>query len=97
MTAIPDATENRVPNDQIREAFLRSGLSASEVAIRCGWYIGGNQTEGDSTKVRRALGIAPSISVTKYDRYRRTQMTVSEADAVLILRAIDVAPRDVDL
>lgn len=43
-----------IPNELVREAFLRSGLSAGEVAIKIGWMQRG---KGDGARLKRALGV----------------------------------------
>jgi hypothetical protein len=44
----------KVSNYRLREAFLASGFSASEVARRMGWWSG---RSGDASRVRRTLGL----------------------------------------
>lgn len=61
----------KVPNDKLREAFERSGITAAEVARRMGWVHASTWQRADGTKcpdvsdssrVKRALGIMSDIN-----------------------------------
>lgn len=71
----------------LREAFLRSGVSAHAVARELGW------TRPDGARVRRALG----ISVQHSRGCRFYQRSMSYDRAVRIAEAIGVDPAEVDL
>lgn len=78
-----------VSNGPLREAFMRSPLSQSELARRLGWM----RVTPDYVRVRRALGLkrdnagAPS-------RWRRE---IDYDTAVSMCRAMGVDPVDVGL
>lgn len=81
----------------LREAYLHSELSASEVAKRIGWLHddGKGYMKGDTSRVQRTLGLKPydpgNGSPIKY----RTEIRYETAE--LIARAINVDFRDVGL
>lgn len=73
----------KVPLDKLRGAFDASGLTATEVARRMGWLDGRSP---DGARVKRALGIYPSIS-----RGRRSPRRLIDAEtAGLLAEAIGV-------
>lgn len=79
-----------VENDKLRKAFLDSGLSASEVARRIGWY----SSRPDASRVLRRLGVNP----TKRGGQRATNSTHIQSDAAaLITEALGLDPVDVGL
>jgi len=92
MSLAETRTHREVPVAPLREAFLRSGRTAVEVARSLDWYDKGRP---DGYRVKRALGIKPSpfgkgyglkcIQSTSYDR------------ALRIAYAIGVDPVDVGL
>ena len=67
----------RIPNDKLRGAFIDSGLTASEVARRCGWFrkrSGGREGRApDAGTVRLLLGLREiTVKQTRtQNRYRR--------------------------
>jgi hypothetical protein len=87
------ATDVRVPNAGLREAFLASGVPAKEVAIRCGFLRPNGQA--DDAAVSRLLGLRAYSNRKKNYRHVRTE--IPESDALLILRAIHLDPVDIDL
>jgi hypothetical protein len=73
----------------LREAFERSGMTASEVAIRLGWFRANGDPDG--TKVRKKLGIVASYSHGRHYHQR----TMSYENGVAFVRALEIAPVDV--
>jgi predicted transcriptional regulator len=51
---------SKIGNGRLREAFLASGVPASEVAFRCGWLK--DDGTADTSRVQRALGLRPDVS-----------------------------------
>jgi hypothetical protein len=88
-----------VPVAPLREAFLRSGVTATEVARVFGWLRSRKGRRGhryvvaDSTRVLRTLGLASYWS--KGGVYVRTY--VGEERAAELARAIGVAPHEVGI
>lgn len=84
-----------VPNKEIREAFLRSGLQAADVANFCGWLRKNGMP--DTTKLNRSLGIE-SQKNKDGTHYRNTRM--AEQSALEVIEALNLDPvdfRDSDL
>lgn len=78
----------KVPVAPLREAFLASPLTATDVARSLGWWE--NRGWPDGARVKRALGLLPDISGTTH---RRTYRNLTDAETVqLIAEAIGVAP-----
>lgn len=78
----------KVPNDKLRAAFVASGLSASEVARRVGWWAG----SADGARVKRALGLLPTTN----GRGRRQIRRLIDAEmAGMLAEAIGVEPWEV--
>lgn len=75
---------DRVENEALREAFLRSGKSLGEVAVACGWV----KTSADTSRVARALGLIRSGGDRKVNR------TLPYETAVALVRAMDLDPVD---
>jgi hypothetical protein len=69
----------QVPVAPLREAFLRSGLTATEVARAAGWV----RHQADCARVARSLGL------------RGSQEFVTYANALVLADAIGVDPVDV--
>lgn len=97
----------KVPNDRLRAAFDRSGITAAEVARRMGWthtstwkrangMKGQTFDVGDSARVKRTLGIMSDIS----GRGIRSTRTMIDAETagmmaeVLGLASWEVMPDD---
>jgi hypothetical protein len=78
-----------VPVGPIRDAFLRSGVSASELARRLGW------TRPDSLRVHRQLGM--HLDTNGHGVPVRHRETTSMGRAFEILEALGIDPADVDL
>jgi hypothetical protein len=75
----------RVDNSALRDYFLNSGLSATEVARRCNWTKPGN-----SSRVLRALGVRPY----KDDICNKR---IKIENALLLAEAMGADPIDVGL
>lgn len=80
-----------IPVAPLREAFERSGLSASEVARRLGW----TRTVPDSGRVLRQLGLYPTHN--GHGHGYRTRETMSDDRAAELARVLGVDPVDVGL
>jgi len=78
-----------VPVAPLREAFLRSDVSAGELARRLGW------TRPDSMRVARQLGLLQSHDGRSRQPYIRE--TTSYERAVEICLALNIDPADVGL
>jgi hypothetical protein len=84
--------EDRVPNAPLREAFERMDLSLPELACRLGWERQAHRSRtkvGDTSRVRRALGYAPSAGTRSYN-----QEFIKYDTAVQIVRAMGLDPVD---
>jgi hypothetical protein len=79
----------KVPNAEIREAFLRSGVNVNDIANFCGWL----KKDGmpDTTKVSRMLGLTHYQS-KKGTSVKNTHM--HESNAYQIIRALNLDPVD---
>jgi hypothetical protein len=77
-----------IPVGPLRDAFLRSGVSASELARRLGW------TRPDSLRVHRQLGV--TIDRNGHGSPVRHRETMSTARAYEILDALGIDPLDVE-
>lgn len=77
----------KIDNTLLREAFLASGRTAYEVALRLGWYAG---SKPDGTTVKRTLGLVETIG--GHRRYRQYRCLIDAETAGLIADAIGVAP-----
>lgn len=79
---------DRLPNAPLRELFVASSLTASEVAWRCGW---GREGRGaDTTKLRRLLGLTDTKTIANGRIYRSFDVTVSIGNAKLLCQALEV-------
>jgi hypothetical protein len=79
---------NLVPNKELREAFLRSGLSSHVVAEFAGWFR--KNGEPDTAKLLRSLGIASYNS----HNGRITNKRMTEENALDVIRALNLDPVD---
>jgi len=88
---VPNRTRGQfeVPLEPLRDAFLRSGVSASELARRLGWV------RPDSERVRRSLGLKLDQNSRGYPP--RLRETTSYERALAIADALGIDPSDVDL
>lgn len=95
-----------VPNAPLREAFLRSEMTASDVCRAIGWVRTCQrrgrrtlQTSGQTSRLKRALGLASSWHNRPYGRrrYESTQSHLSYGTAVSIALALGVDPVEVGL
>jgi hypothetical protein len=79
----------------LREAFLKSGLTLSDVALAAGWIQKhrGKREGGDSSRAARYLGLKPWT--TRGNRSFRSH--VSYETAVVLARAMNVDPIDVGI
>lgn len=80
-----------VPNREIREAVLRSGVSLFDIAAFCGWL----KPDGkpDTTKITRLLGLAYCTdNRVGAAKYKRENMSVT--NALAIIKAINLDPVD---
>jgi hypothetical protein len=82
--------KGNVPNKEIREAFLRSGLTSAQVAAFCGW-MRGKSPRPDTTRVERALGLKTTISGTGRVTINRS---VSYDNAIKLIQAMNYDPVD---
>jgi len=86
---------DRIPNAPLREAFLESGLTLSEVCYRLGWTRMQNaRVIADVSPLKRALGLQPW---TNGQGRSYTSRLVGTEKAARILRALDLDPIDFDL
>ena len=72
----------KVANKPLREAFLASNLTAADVARRMGWFSRGY---GDTSRVRRKLGLRPETSSGRNEKYgprHRHHIDVEHAEAL---------------
>lgn len=87
----------RVPNEPLRNAFLNSGLSASEVCRRLGWMHtrGDGWMRGDTSKLLRMLGIDPThTGAGVQKRAYRTMVSAEDAEFLRRVMAADYQPRE---
>jgi hypothetical protein len=90
--ALPQCEVDLAP---LREAFLRSGLTAGDVARTLGWTrTNYGRRVNDSGRVKRYLGISPCQGGGQAPRLRER---CSYKTAVMLAEAIGVDPVDVGL
>lgn len=84
----------KVPVAPLREAFLASDKSASEVASAMGWRCTNRRREyADGSRVKRTLGLLPDVHGATGQRSFRIQ---ADAETVALLaEAIGVMPWEV--
>ncbi len=85
------STDERIDNAPLREAFERSGRSASGVA-RAVW---GDEKDHGSTRLKRALGIKPDVSW--HGRYKIYRRTIRVDTALRIAEELGLDPWEVGL
>jgi hypothetical protein len=101
MTWTEAARAGRAPVDPapLREAFLRSGISANEVARRLGWMRPAwgkyRSPQPDQGRLTRALGLRPYNPGHGYPQ--RFRSGIKHETAEQIARAINVDPWEVGL
>jgi ribosomal protein S27AE len=94
------AREDHAPIDvaPLRDAFLKSDLTASEVARRLGWSRGRSYTGApmpDGSRVRRALGLCLYDPGKGYPKKYRERMTHDMAER--LMRAMHLDPHEVGI
>lgn len=77
-----------MPVETLQRALDDSGLTASQLAARLGWY------SANASRVRRQLGLKPH---QKTGGQRVPQRRVPYSRAVEIVRALDLDPVDYGL
>lgn len=75
----------------IREAFLRSGMTLSALALKVGWTR--ERGKPDTSRVGRQLGLMVALNRGRVELRQRVHYDV----AVLFVRAMDLYPVDFDL
>jgi hypothetical protein len=91
----PWKSSDRVPNAPLREAFLSSPMTASEVCFAVGWRrdkTGRNDTHADTTLLMRTLGLSTTLNRARKsgEIYRSTYQTVTIVNAQAICAALGV-------
>lgn len=86
-----------VPNAPIREAVRRAigkgEVNWHELSVRLGWSREhGGYTHGDTSRLKRRLGIMPNTAARGYERYYSEYIRYELACA--IIRALDLDPVD---
>lgn len=86
----------KIPVAPVREAFLRSGISAADLARKLGWTypvrrMGPAYMAADTGRVRRALGINEGTTTMNGRRYRCTAQTIDAEIAERIADALGIA------
>jgi hypothetical protein len=81
-----------VPNELLRERFLASGMTPSEVAIAAGWESRGRP---DSSRVAVALGLRPSTGGRGF--HRGICKKLEEDTALELGRALGLDPFEIGL
>lgn len=82
----------KVDNAKLRAAFLASGLTASEVARRVGWW---NGHTGDGQRVKRTLGLSDDWGGHHPHRTRTRRRLIDAETAGVLAEAIGVMPWEV--
>lgn len=91
MSGAPWKGPDRVANGPVRDAFLASRLSATEVCHALGWYRKGSARHTDVTLLCRVLGLKPSCNRDSSGRVRHyAYVTISVENAKLICGALGV-------
>ena len=85
---------NCVPVEPLADAVIRSGMSFSEAAYRCGWTRKHrNLIVGDATRLKRRLGLSEYTSRGR----KRKQEYISYENAVIICKAVNADPFEVGI
>lgn len=79
----------KVPNKELREAFLRSNMTAHDIALFCGWVK--KSGTPDTTKLMRSLGL--NSHKDKSGKVR-TNTNMQEKTALKIIKALNLDPVD---
>ena len=82
---------SRIDVAPLQEAFLRSGLTATELCNRLEWLTPGDRP--DTTRLKRALGLLPIAHYGENECARR----IGIDRAALIADALNVDPFEVGL
>jgi hypothetical protein len=93
-------SERRIPNDQLREAFLRSRLTPTELAVRLGWErkaSGRAVLVPDSGSVTAVLGLRSMTTYQGGKRRTYKNRTVTASRAHEIGDALHLDPVDYGL
>lgn len=80
----------RVPNKEIREAFLRSGYGINDVCRWAGWLK--KNGAPDVTSFGRALGLLPNYN--HRSKKKHFQKNINETTALRIIEALGLDPVD---
>jgi hypothetical protein len=84
---------DRVPVAPLREAFLASGLTLSQVCYRLGWTCPhGRYVVADTSRLQRSLGMRALSQPGRYTNHH-----IGYEHATRIARAIGVEPYEVGL
>lgn len=75
----------KVPVAPLREAFLRSPMTAAEVARDLGWWAG---KDADSARVKRTLGLRDDCNGAG----RHSRRTVADAETVRLIAEVIGVP-----
>lgn len=84
---------DRVPVAPLRDAYLASSLTLTEVCVSLGWFRESPSKGGPYTsQLARALGLRATKNVNHNTGvvYCSTQLTISKARALAICEALDV-------
>lgn len=82
----------KIDNTRLRAAFLEflaAGGKSGPVAYDIGWR---DRTHGDSTRLRRALGLTDGFTIKRGRSFRYRQRNIDAETAARIAEVIGVAP-----
>lgn len=88
----------KIDNASLREAFLRSGMTAADVARSIGWLYAHRSSrplQADGARVRKVLGLEDTVSRTRGRTYRSRRIMIDAETAGLIADAIGVGPWEI--
>jgi hypothetical protein len=81
----------RIPVDPVKQAYLDSDLTASEVCRRLGWVSDApGYVCGKTSNLARMLGLASSRNVIRGKTYVNTNTTILQSHAQEICAVLDV-------